>query len=107
MADELKNKLYMVTAIVGLVIAAAGGWTAVVMGRSDITFNKETNDIQQVSIITNIEGINRLKSRIDIHQAESAAIQKNIEILQSQVAEDIEKGNERFIEILERLPKRQ
>lgn len=106
MADELKNKIYIVVAVVSLVITAAGGWTAVIIGRSDITLNTQVNNEQTGVLRVHSDSLATLKSKAEVHQAESIAIQRSIEVLQRQVAEDVKAGTDRYVEILKRLPKR-
>ena len=107
MADELKNKLYIIVAIVGLVITAAGGWTAVIVGRVDIADNKEANVKQDESIKRNTESASDIKTEFKVHRSEALAMQRAIETMQKQIDDGIDLANQRFIQILERLPKKE
>lgn len=105
MADELKNKLYVIGAIVGLLITASGAWTSVVLRGAGIKANTDTNDSQQKVLTVHTGKLVTIESDIRAHNVEAIQRQKNIEILQQQVTEGIKQGNDRYIEILKRLPK--
>ena len=106
MAEETKNKLYIVSAAIGLLVTAAGGWTAVVVKSTDVEANCAMNNRQEVAITKNSEEVTVLKTRFDVHQAEYREMQNNISKMQKQIDDGIQLGNERFIQIIERLPKR-
>lgn len=105
MADELKSKLYVIGAIVGLLITASGAWTSVVLRGAGIKNNTQVNTEQQKVITSHTTQLVKVESDIRAHNVEAEQRQKNIEILQHQVSEGIKQGNDRYIEILKRLPK--
>jgi len=94
MADELKTRLYIISAAIGLVVTATGAWTTVVVRGTDITANKEVNGKQDVKI-----------EKLEVRTHEHEVAQMQIMTQQTAIKDDINRMQQSMQTIAEHILK--